>query len=157
METITQEARPRAFSPEQARGKPLPAAPGWDLGPERRLDDGRTLARALGWFSIGLGAVEVLAPRRVTRFLGVDERHTKLIRAYGLRELASGAAILSQRIPTKAVASRIAGDVLDLATLGAAFRRDDPHGARVLASMALVAGVMALDVLATKQLSTFAH
>jgi hypothetical protein len=67
--------------------------PGWDVGPERRIDDGRTSARGLAWFSIALGAFELLAAEKLTDFLGVDERHDNLIRAYGCREIASGVAI----------------------------------------------------------------
>lgn len=29
------------------------------------------LAKALGWFSLGLGLAELLAPRRITRALGM--------------------------------------------------------------------------------------
>jgi len=44
------------------------------------------LARALGWFSIGLGVVELLAPRRVTETLGMEGSET-LVRAFGIREI----------------------------------------------------------------------
>lgn len=58
-EAILQE-RPRAFAPPLAAGLPRPARPpGWDVGPERRIDDGRTLARMLGWAGLGLGALVV--------------------------------------------------------------------------------------------------
>ena len=40
------------------------------------------LAQGLGWFSIGLGVAELVAPEQLARFLGMEE-HTKLIRAYG--------------------------------------------------------------------------
>ncbi|MGN6642365.1 MAG: hypothetical protein ACTHKU_05125, partial [Verrucomicrobiota bacterium] len=48
-----------------------------------------SLARGLGWFSIGLGLAGLLAPRRLGRTAGVGE-HPGLIRLIGLRELASG-------------------------------------------------------------------
>lgn len=44
----------------------------------------KKLARALGWFSIGLGLVEVAAPGSLNRFLGVNNR-TGMVRAFGLR------------------------------------------------------------------------
>src|SRR3982750_2637825 len=50
------------------------------------------LARGLGWFSIGLGLAELLAPRGVARVAGV-RGNTTLIRLFGLREIASGIAI----------------------------------------------------------------
>ena len=40
------------------------------------------LARALGWFSIGLGVVEMFAPRRGTGTLGLDGRETR-VRDFG--------------------------------------------------------------------------
>ena len=49
-------------------------------------------ARGLGWFSIGLGLVEIVAPRRLARFLGV-RNHGVLFRIMGLREIASGVGI----------------------------------------------------------------
>ena len=58
-----------------------------------------SLAQGLGWFSIGLGMAEVLAPGHLARFLGMEER-TELIRAYGAREIMSGIGILSQEDPT---------------------------------------------------------
>ena len=49
-------------------------------GPDR-------LARALGWFSIGLGVTELVAPGQIARTLGLEGKEG-LIRAYGARELA---------------------------------------------------------------------
>jgi hypothetical protein len=145
--------RPRAFYPDYAQSYDGPGTtPGWDLdGPERRLDDGVALARTMGWMSFGLGAVEVAAPKRVARFLGVDDRHAPLIRSYGAREIASGAGIMTQRRPTAGVWSRVAGDALDLATLAVALAPSRRRG-RVLAAMGFVAGALALDALATRQL-----
>ena len=55
-----------------------------------------SLAQGLGWFSIGLGLVELAAPGRLARSLGMEER-TELIRAYGTREIMTGIGILSQQ------------------------------------------------------------
>jgi hypothetical protein len=52
------------------------------------------LARALGWFSIGLGVVELFAPRRVTETLGM-EGHETLVRSFGIREIMAGIMNLS--------------------------------------------------------------
>src|SRR4051795_6140533 len=73
------------------------------------------MARNLGWFSLGLGALEILAPRRITHALGM-EGDEALVRAYGVREVASGILSLST---DKQVGlwSRVAGDGLDIATL----------------------------------------
>jgi hypothetical protein len=155
MEAATQTARPRAFYPDYAGSARIPQkTPGWDLsGPERRLDDGRTLARSLGWFSFGLGAVEVLAPKRVTRFLGVSDSHAPLVRLYGMREVASGLGIMAERTPAAGVWSRVAGDALDLATLSLALTGPSRRRDRVLTAMVVVAGAMAVDTMAAKKLT----
>src|SRR3712207_9206638 len=72
--------------------------------------DEEQLARGLGWFSIGLGLAELLAPRGVAKVAGV-RGGTGLIRLMGLREIAHGVAIFAQgRPPAGAVWSRVAGD-----------------------------------------------
>jgi hypothetical protein len=154
MTTTTETERPRAFYPDGGIGDPLPMrTPGWDMGTERRIDDGKTLARGLGWFSIGLGAAEVLAPDSFTEFLGMDEDSRELVRFYGMREIASGIGILSQRQPTPWVWSRVAGDFLDIATLAATMTGDNPRRGRAAGALAMVAGVTALDILCASQLS----
>jgi hypothetical protein len=153
MSATMHSQRPRAYDPDQTSLRPSELrAPSWDLGTERRIDDGRTLARAIGWFSIGLGALELLAPDRVSEFLGMEDRK-ELIRLYGLREAAKGLGILSQRTPTKLMWARVAGDFLDLATLATALGDDNPNRHRVVAAMGAVAGVTVLDVICARQLS----
>jgi len=152
MTTTMDAPQERAFSPEMAGSVGTGTArPGWDLDVERRIDDGQTLADLLGWFSLGLGAAELLATDRMERFLGVEGREG-LIRAYGVREIVKGLGILSNRRPAGWVWGRVAGDVLDLATLGAALTPDNPRRRNVLLAMGAVAGVMALDVLCARQL-----
>lgn len=51
------------------------------------------LAKGLGWFSIGLGTAELLAPRMVANICGMPGRNTLLIRLFGLREIAAGVGI----------------------------------------------------------------
>lgn len=113
----------------------------------------KRLARGLGWFSVGLGLAELLAPRAIASISGVSNAHTGLIRLYGLRELASGVAIFSQEKPTEAVWSRVAGDALDLASLGMAFTSPDAKRGRVAFATANVLAVTALDLICAKQLS----
>jgi uncharacterized membrane protein len=109
------------------------------------------LAQGLGWFSLGLGLVEVLAPRRVSRWVGLSERPW-LIRLFGLREMATGVGILTQRRPAGWVWSRVGGDVMDLAVLGTAFNGAGSRPGRVAAATAAVAGVTALDVFCGQEL-----
>ena len=127
-------------------------APGFDTGTERRIDDGRTMARGLGWFSIGLGLAELAFAERICDFLGTSEDRAKLVRLYGLREIATGLGIFSRRTPTEWVWGRVAGDILDIATLSAALGGE--RKLNVGTAMAAVAGVTVLDVIAGKQLAT---
>lgn len=108
------------------------------------------LAQALGWFSLGLGAVELLAPGALARFLGVSGRRG-LLRVHGLRELASGAGLLSRRRQAPWLWARVAGDALDLATLARALDRSLRRRNVALATAA-VAGVTALDVMCARAL-----
>lgn len=144
--------RPRAFRPEMAGELGSNTRqPGWDLATERRIDDGETLAGVLGWLSIGLGAVQLLAPERLGRWLGTDNH--ALVQGYGLGKIATGIGILSTRRPTEWIWARAAGDALDLATLAAALDSDNPHRGNVGLAMGAVAGVTMLDVLCGMQLS----
>src|SRR5215217_4981035 len=110
-------------------------------------------ANGLGWFSIALGLAEVAAPRGIARLIGVRSDHSTLIRTLGLREIASGLGILGQRTPATALWSRVGGDAIDLACLGAAFFSPQAERSRVLTAGAAVAGVTVLDVLCAQQLS----
>lgn len=104
------------------------------------------LARYLGLFSIGLGIAELVAPGRIARALGIEDKQG-LIRAYGARELASAVPTLSIDKPV-GLASRIAGDALDLGTLAAALRSDNPKRNNAAIATALVVGVTLLDLFA---------
>ena len=114
---------------------------------------GVQLARTLGWFSIGLGLAEVMAPRALARLIGVSGEHRMLLRLFGLREMASGVGLLTQHRPAPWMWGRVGGDALDLACLGAALTSDEARPGRIAAAMAAVAGVTALDVLCSQQLS----
>jgi hypothetical protein len=76
----------------------------------------RRMATALGWFSIALGAAELLAPKALAHWLGM--RHgAPIVKAYGAREVAAGVGILALPNKSPGVWSRLAGDALDIATL----------------------------------------
>jgi len=110
------------------------------------LSSSDRLASNLGWFSIGLGLVEVFAAREIASALGMRGKE-KLIRAYGVREIGSGVLTLS--VDKQAgLASRIAGDALDLATLTANMTPENPKRDNVGFALALVASVTLLDVIA---------
>lgn len=103
------------------------------------------LGIALGWFSVGLGIAELLMPRTVARAAGLGGR-VPVVRAFGLRELASGAGILLRPHKPGWLWSRVAGDVLDLGLLAVAGSPAQRN--RVALSSALVAGITVLDMLA---------
>ena len=117
----------------------------------------KKLARGLGWFSVGLGLAELLAPRAIANISGVPNARTGLIRLYGLRELASGIAIFTQENPGPAVWSRVAGDALDLASLGAAARSPHTNKGRLAFATANVLAVTALDLMCARQLTNGNH
>ena len=113
----------------------------------------KRLAKGLGWFSVGLGLAELLAPRTIANITGVSKERTGLIRLYGLREIASGVTIFAQEKPAEGVWSRVAGDALDLASLGMAFTAPNAKKGRLAFATANVLAVTALDVICARQLS----
>jgi uncharacterized membrane protein len=110
------------------------------------------LARGLGWFSIGLGAAELFAPKRMSKLIGLSN-HANLIRMMGVREIAAGIGVLSEDTPSRSMTARVGGDALDLALLGAGLISGKNQRGRVLAATAAVAGVTALDVICRLQLN----
>jgi uncharacterized membrane protein len=120
-----------------------------------------SLARALGWFSIGLGLTQLFMPRKLGRAIGVSDDRTALMPLLGVREIASGLGVLAAADPTPGMRARVAGDVIDLALLGSALAaparrraRVSEQRARVTAATVAVAGVTALDVLCALQLGS---
>ena len=113
-----------------------------------------SLAKGLGWFSVGLGVAQIVAPRRMARLIGVrpSERVSNTMRAIGARELASGVGILAQRRPAPWLWARVGGDVLDLALLGRSFVPPRNGRGRLAAATAAVAAVTVLDLLTSEQL-----
>ncbi|WP_267423703.1 hypothetical protein [Methylobacterium sp. GC_Met_2] len=104
----------------------------------------RTMARGLAWFGIGLGLAETFAPRRVAAATGLHG-HEGLVQLYGLREIASGAAILASAQPERHLGVRVAGDLLDAGLLAARATPANPQRGRTLAAALAVAPVVLLD------------
>lgn len=121
-------------------------------GRPHRDGSAEALAEGLGWFSIGLGAAELLAPRALSRALGMEAQAT-LIRAYGVREIAAGIGILTQDDRRPWIWARVAGDALDLATLAVGLHPSNPARGRVAFAMGTVAAVTVLDALCADALS----
>lgn len=141
----------RITAPTVTRGPAPSHAP-----PDMTFAPGNGLSHFMGWFSIGLGALELAAPHLVCNLVGVRRRG--LVRLFGIREIANGIAVLSSGRPIVPMWARVAGDALDLAALGEAMIENN-HEERVRASRAAiaVAGVTALDVMAATGMSVAAR
>src|SRR4051794_27792282 len=79
----------------------------------RAVDMEGTVIPALGWFSIGLGLTELLAPNWLAQTTGVGRRSASLP-FMGIREIVSGVGILTSKKPSGWLWARLAGDVMDL-------------------------------------------
>ena len=115
--------------------KALPKTP---LGPMRAP------ARALAWFSIGLGLAELAMPRTLARAAGMPNLPS-LTRAYGLREIGTGIGILTSKDPSPWLWGRVAGDALDVATVGAGLVTAG-RPLRTLTSVAMLLGIAWVDM-----------
>jgi hypothetical protein len=82
------------------------------------------MVRNLGWFSIALGVVELLAARHLARGADLPHDDVAVARIAGVRGVAAGIGLLEGR-PGVHIGAPVAGDVLDLATLALPARRFD--------------------------------
>jgi uncharacterized membrane protein len=122
-------------------------------GFEKQDDRGtERLAKALGWFGVGLGVAEIAASRSLGRAIGVPPQ-PRLFPALGMRELISGIGILAQRRPAGWVWSRVAGDAIDFALLGAAATSDRSDAGRLRVASSALAAVTLLDLICAVCLS----
>jgi hypothetical protein len=104
----------------------------------------RSPARALGWFSIGLGLAELAMPRTLARAAGMPNVPA-LTRFHGLREIGTGIGILTSKDPSPWLWGRVAGDALDVATVGAGLVTAG-RPLRTLTSVAMLLGIALLDM-----------
>lgn len=112
--------------------------------------DFRKLSLGLGVFSIALGAAELLMAPRIASGLDAPKRKG-LVRAYGVREIVTGLGLLSAPAHATNVWGRVAGDALDLATLGVAAAKS-PRNRAVWGAVAFVIGAAALDIFVARGL-----
>lgn len=113
------------------------------------------LANGLGWFSVGLGLAELVTPNIVAKIAGVsgDSKTNKILRFYGARELAAGIGILSGVGRPAWLWARVAGDAVDLSSLGKAMASSENNRALAIASTIAVTGVTVADVCCAMQLT----
>ena len=110
------------------------------------------LAKALGWFSLALGAAELFAGRRMADALGLQGK-SRLVRLFGAREIGAGMMTLS---PDRRVGlwNRVGGDVLDILLVASALTA--PHRrqrSNAQLALAAVVGVTMLDIIAARAIS----
>jgi hypothetical protein len=105
----------------------------------------REFAKALGWFSIGLGLAEIAAPRTLSKAIGMRP-HPVMLPLFGIREIAAGIGILIRPSRPEWIWARVAGDVLDLAALGNEMANHRRTRNRLAITMAAVGAMTALDV-----------
>ncbi len=107
------------------------------------------LTKFLGVFSLGLGLAELVAPRVVTQKLDMPHEEP-LVRGYGLREILSGARILTAKDPTSGLWARVAGDGMDLATLAKPMLQGGNARRNAIIAAVVIAGITAVDIYAAK-------
>jgi hypothetical protein len=163
---VGSSARPeaQAFPARFASEGPLKNRTLGTLGRAVNFTLQRRVAAGLGIFSIGLGLLELLAPRRLARLIGLEPAHVPrwlrlggtsrldpsetralVLRGLGARDVVSGIGILTRPRPAAWLWSRVAGDLMNLSLLGLAFtwrRADRP---RLIGATAAVLAVTALD------------
>jgi uncharacterized membrane protein len=126
----------------------MPDAPGDLAAPKTWTQnvtdlDPAQIAIGLGWFSIGLGLVELFGPRRLTRAFGASYQ-APLYQLAGVREIASGVGLLLSRDKSPWLWARAAGDAMDIAVLGIGHGRN--RKGRVVTALLSLAGIAALDL-----------
>jgi uncharacterized membrane protein len=115
--------------------------------------DATGLIRGLGWFGVTLGVAELAVPRLLASAIGVDPDGAApvVLRAMGLREIASSSAVLVRPDHPAPRWARVIGDAIDLGLLGLALARPGTGKRRLALALGMVAGVTALDVIAARR------
>ena len=122
--------------------------------PSREAEIADAVATGLGWFSLGLGLTELAAPRVITRALGMQGCE-RLVRSYGVREIAAGVGILASTGRSRALWmwARVGGDALDIATVAATLNRPRAPRGNIGAALAALTGVALVDAYCAQRLS----
>src|SRR3954454_2179898 len=103
----------------------------------------RKLAKFLGLFSAGLGAVQLAAPEKINDLIGVEDRPKTraIMRGVGVQELSAAQGAFAFSPPTPVLWARVAGDVTHLALLGKAYANPRNDRAKLGAAIAAVVGI----------------
>lgn len=121
---------------------------------QSHLDKQNRFATTLGCFSLGLGLASIFMPRRVCQLMGI-QAHPLLIRIVGLREVASGAGLLSRRNVPGWLWTRVSGDMMDLGLLAGTLFSGRTTPRRFGTAAATLAGIAAVDTYCARQSEQF--
>ncbi|MBV9842006.1 MAG: hypothetical protein JOY99_10865 [Sphingomonadaceae bacterium] len=114
-------------------------------------DQIRRLVTAIGWTSIGLGLFDAVMAKRLARGVGITS--PTAFRLAAAREIATGAGAVAAPTLAWPIAARLAGDVVDLATLGAtAGTKDGSKRRNAAIGVGIVALVTIVDAFALGKL-----
>lgn len=123
-------------------------------GASRARQDVQRRGRRLGWISLGLGVTQLAAPDTVRRISGVDDSPTTrtVVPLVGARELVHAAGLLTSRRKSIWAWTRVAGDAMDLASLGVAIaHRSGRRRRRLVGVTGAVVGITVVDLLTAVQ------
>jgi len=103
--------------------------------------------------SLGLGVAQLAAPDVVRRMSGVHDSATSrvVVPLVGARELVHGFGLLTSRRKGLWAWTRVAGDAMDLASLGVSIARRGRRRRRLVAVTGVIAGITVVDVLTAVQ------
>lgn len=117
------------------------------------IKHGTGLSRGLGLLGLGLGVTELAFPRALAGAVGIDAGPgaSAIVRALGIREIASGVAVLASPAHPAPLWARVIGDAIDLGLLGLALTARGSNRRRLALALGAIAGVAALDVVASRR------
>jgi len=115
--------------------------------------DATGLIRGLGWLGVSVGLTELAFPKTLATAVGLDRAGAApaILRAMGVREIASSVAVLARPEHPAPRWVRVVGDALDIGLLGLAMTARGSARRRLALTLGMIAGVTALDVLATRR------
>ena len=158
-EQANQAKRERNRQPRDNRKLPAVIEHGGEVASVDQPSDehsrkSRKLGTAVALASIGLGIAEIVAPRFLSRAIGIRPNAVRstVMRLCGLREIVVGVGMLVQPERARWAWARVAEDALDVALLYRMSKGRRNNRGLVTASMVVTTGALALDVLRARQL-----
>ena len=113
-----------------------------------------TVSTMLGMGAIGLGMWGLLAPKSVSRFLGIPASTHTVRTLFGVRELITGYTLAGDPTKSGMLWTRFAGDLFDIAVLRMADNPRNPQRKNARFALNAVLLITALDAFAAIRMST---